>query len=567
MSSKYDYDAIVVGSGATGGWAAKELAEAGLTVLILESGGPLNPLEHFHQHTWPYELKYGNKFSNEWLWGKRKPIQSKVWACDEYSHHFFIDDIDNPYTTPKDSPYVWVRGALVGGRTNVWGRQTYRMSDYELKAASIDGYDVDWPISYSDLAPYYDKVEDFIGVSGSKERLAQLPDGNFLPPMQMTCGERLLKKAVETKWRDRRVIIGRTANLTAPKPGREACHYSGNCYRGCLTWSFFSSPGSTLPAAFATGKAKLRPNSIVRRVIVGKNARRASGVEFIDTLSKQSYKVSARVVVLAASTIASTRILLNSKSREYPNGLGNNSSGLLGKYLTGHVHSVWATGLVPQVAKYRYDNDDGRANQIYIPRFRNLRPEGKSFLRGYGIEGAVKRKMLPTTITRIPGFGSEFKHAVREAEDPAPFWLSAFGEVLPSVNNKVELDDKVVDAFGIPVPRIDFKYSDNEKRMAEDMMESILEIADAAKFEVLTQRTSPGTPGLCVHEVGTARMGHSPSTSVLNKHNCTWDVDNVYVTDGACYVSVGVQNPTLTMMALTVRACEHILYQFRTGNL
>jgi choline dehydrogenase-like flavoprotein len=560
------YDAIIVGSGASGGWAAKELTEQGMKVIVLESGRDLNPLADFHTHTWPYELKFRNKFDNTWLQRERQPVQSKVFGCDEYSHQFFIDDIDNPYTTPAEKPYAWIRGAVVGGRTNVWGRQVYRMSDYELKAASRDGYGEDWPISYKDLAPYYDRVEEFIGVSGALDGLPQLPDGKFLPPMKMTCGELLLKRAVEKRWNDRRVIMGRSATLTRHLNGRAKCHYAGSCYRGCSTMSFFSSPGSTLPAAAATGRLTLRSNSIASHVVVDKKSGKAKGVAFVDCTTNKAYEVLGKVIVLAASTIASTRILLNSATNQHPAGLGN-SSGLLGHYLHGHVHSVWVTGVVPSLSNYPNNLEDRRPNQIYIPRFRNLTERHPDFIRGFGVEGAVKRKMLPTTMKSIPGFGSEFKRLVREAKDPAPFWLTAFGEMLPRLENRVTLNKDVKDKWGIPVPHIECTYGDNDRKLACDMLASISEMALEAGFTILTERSLPGPPGLCVHEVGTARMGNDPKTSVLNKFNQSWDIKNLFVTDGSCYVSSGVQNPTLTMMAITVRACDYIINQFKRGEL
>ncbi|HXG66581.1 MAG TPA: GMC family oxidoreductase [Blastocatellia bacterium] len=568
MAKQVVYDAIVVGSGATGGWAAKELTEKGMRVVVLEAGRKLDPMKDFREHTWPYELQYRGNIPQTQLFKERQRIQSKCYACDEYGHHFFVDDVDNPYTTPDGKPFDWIRGRQVGGRTIMWGRQTYRLSDFEFKAASRDGYGEDWPISYKDLEPYYDKVEAFIGVSGNPENLPQLPDGKFLPPMKMTCGEMLLKRAVESRWKERRVTIGRAAILTQKHNGRAACHWCGHCERGCTTASYFSSPGSTLPAAEKTGRLTLRPNAVVSHIIVDTNTGKAKGVAFIDRVTKKAHEVFGKVVVLCASTIESTRLLFNSATRQHPNGLGN-SSGVLGHYLMDHTYSVSVGGVVPAVAKFPYNYDDGRANGVYIPKFRNISPETKhpKFLRGYGIQASVQRSMLPVTVKNIPGFGSEFKRLVREADAPAPFWIGAFGEMLPRFENTVTVNKDVKDAWGIPVAHIDCAYSDNEREMARDQIETLKEMAHEAGFEVHFANPYLAPPGLCIHEVGTARMGNDPKTSVLNKFNQSWDVKNLFVTDGACFVSIGCQNPTDTMMAITARACDYIVDEYKKGNL
>ncbi|MEO6725113.1 MAG: GMC family oxidoreductase, partial [Blastocatellia bacterium] len=369
-SKRKVYDAIVVGSGATGGWAAKVLTERGLSVLVLEAGRQLDEAKDFREHTFPYELKYRGLVSGA-KYAPRQPIQSKCYAANEYGHHLFVDDVDNPYTTPEDKPFWWIRGRHVGGRSITWGRQSYRMSDYDFKAADRDGYGQPWPISYKDLEPYYNQVEDFVGISGSYENLPQLPDSKFLPAMKMTCGEHLLKKSVESKWKDRKVIIGRAAILTKPHQGRAACHWCGHCDRGCTTHSYFSSPGSTLPAAAKTGRMTLKPNSVVRELIVDTNTGNAKGVRVVNQLTKQEREEYAKVVVLCASTLESTRILLNSKSRQHPNGFSN-SSDALGRYLMDHMYSISAGGIVPQLFGSEYDFSDGRANGIYVPRFRNI---------------------------------------------------------------------------------------------------------------------------------------------------------------------------------------------------
>ncbi|HLG15409.1 MAG TPA: GMC family oxidoreductase [Blastocatellia bacterium] len=566
MAKEEAYDAIVVGSGATGGWAAKELTEKGMRVIVLEAGRQLDPTKDFNEHTWPYEVKYRGRLDNQTIFRARQPVQSKCYACNEYGHHFFVDDVDNPYTTATGKPFDWIRGRQVGGRTLTWGRQTYRLSDYELKAASLDGFGDDWPISYRDLAPYYDKVESFIGVSGSYENIPNLPDGKFLPAMKLTCGERLLKRAIERRWKDRRLMIGRAAILTAPLHGRAKCHFCGHCDRGCTTHSYFTSQGSTLPAAFKTRRLTLRTNAVASHVIVDTNTGRAKGVAFFDQLTKKSYEVFGKIVVLCASTIESTRLLLNSATRQHPSGLGN-SSGVLGHYLMDHAFGVGVGGVIPAVANYRYNYDDGRANGIYIPKFRNVSDRHPKFIRGYGIQGGAQRGMLPTNIKLMPGFGTEFKKLVREAKDPAPFWLGAWGEMLPRKENRVTISKDVKDAWGIPAAHIECVHSDNEMAMMADALESLKEMAQAAGVEVTYANPFPAAPGLCIHETGTARMGNDPTTSILNKYNQSWDVKNLFVTDGACFVSQGCQNPTLTMMAVTARACDYIVEQHKRGNL
>jgi choline dehydrogenase-like flavoprotein len=564
-SKRKVYDAIVVGSGATGGWAAKTLTERGMTVLVLEAGRQLDPQKDFREHTFSYELKYrglvpGSKYA------PRQPIQSMCYAANEYGHHLFVDDVDNPYTTPDEKPFWWIRGRQVGGRSITWGRQTYRLSDFDFKAAERDGYGDPWPIGYKDLEPYYDKVEEFVGISGSYENLPQLPDSKFLPPMAMTCGERILKKAVESKFPGRNVIIGRAAILTKAHQGRAACHYCGHCDRGCTTHSYYSSPGSTLPAAAKTGRMTLRPNAVVREILIDPNTGKARGVRVVDQITKRDDEEYAKVVVLCASSLESTRILLNSKSGAHPNGLGN-SSGALGHYLMDHMYQISAGGVVPMLNGAEYDYSDGRANGIYVPRFRNITDKHPNFIRGYGMQGGCTQGYSFSHAKQTPGFGASFKKLVRENPNEIPFWLGAWCEMLPRKENKVVIDPNKVDAWGIPVLHVDCSHGDNERAMAKDALDTIREMADAAGFRTLYSNLTPAPPGFCIHEVGTARMGADPKTSVLNKWNQSWDVKNVFVTDGASFVSQGCQNPTLTMMAITARACDYIADEFRRDAL
>ncbi len=564
-SKRKIYDAIVVGSGATGGWAAKVLTERGMTVLVLEAGRQLDPKKDFREHTFPYEIKYRGVAPGS-QYAPRQPIQSRCYAANEYGHHLFVDDIDNPYTTPDDKPFWWIRGRHVGGRSVTWGRQSYRLSDYDFKAAERDGYGDPWPFGYEDLKPYYEQVENFVGISGSYEKLPQLPDSNFLPPMAMTCGERILKKSVESKFPERNVIIGRVAILTKSHQGRAACHYCGHCDRGCSTRSYYSSPGSTLPAAAKTGKMTLRPNAVVREIIVDPNTGKANGVRVVNQITKQDYEEYGKVIVLCASTLESTRILLNSKSRQYPDGLGN-SSGVLGNYLMDHMFLISAGGFVPVLKGMEYDYSDGRANGIYVPRFRNIRDKHPNFIRGYGMQGGCSQGYSFAHARQTPGFGAEFKKLVRENPREIPYWLGAWCEMLPRKENRVTIDPEKGDAWGIPSLRIECTHGDNERAMAKDALETIKEMADSAGFMTQYTNSTPAPPGFCIHEVGTARMGADPKTSVLNKWNQSWDVKNVFVTDGACFVSQGCQNPTLTMMAITARACDYIANEFKDGKL
>ncbi|HEX4945409.1 MAG TPA: GMC family oxidoreductase [Blastocatellia bacterium] len=560
------YDAIVVGSGATGGWAAKELAEKGLRVIVLEAGRKTEPAKDYRMLQWPYEVKYHGVKDQQQVFKARQPIQSKCYACTEYANHFFVDDVDNPYTTPNGKPFDWIRGRQVGGRSIMWGRQSYRLSDYEFKAASRDGYGEDWPFGYDELQPWYEYVEKFIGISGSVENIPNLPDSVFLPPMAMTCGERMLKKAVEANWQERRVTIGRVAMLTRNHNGRAACHYCGHCERGCETHSYFSSVGSTLPAAAKTGRMTLRPNAVVSHLIVDTNTSLAKGVAFIDQNTKRAQEVFAKVIVLCASTIESTRILLNSTSRQHPTGFGN-SSGVLGHYLMDHTYSVSVGGLVPAAAKFPTGSEEGRNNGIYIPKFRNVTSKHPDFLRGYGIQCEVSRGMLPSHLHNISGFGPTLKQLIRETPSVPTFWIGAFGEMLPRLENKVTINKDKKDAWGIPVAHIDCQYSDNERAMAKDQLATMEEMVTAAGFQIQYKNGVLAAPGLCIHEVGTARMGNDPKTSVLNKFNQMHDAKNVFVTDGACFVSQGCQNPTLTMMAITARACDYLVREAKKGNL
>ncbi|HEY3129605.1 MAG TPA: GMC family oxidoreductase [Acidobacteriota bacterium] len=555
------YDAIIVGSGASGGWVAKHPTEAGMRVAVLEAGRKLDPAEDFTEHKLPYDMplrgsRYGDRASQQ-----RQPIQKQCYQCDEYTHHLFTDDLDNPYTTPKDKPFAWIRGRHVGGKSILWARQTYRLSDYDFKAASRDGFGVDWPISYADLAPYYDRVEKFIGVSGQKENLPQLPDGQFLPPMNLSCGEVLLRNKVKEKL-GRTVTIGRVAILTQDLNGRPKCHYCGPCSRGCTTGSYYSSPASTLPAAEATGKLTLVPNAVVSHIVADDKGK-CRGVYYVDRLTRNHREVYGKMVILCASTLESTRIMLNSTSARWPKGIAN-SSGALGHYLMDHVMGGGASGILPML-KNVADTRGNRPNGIYVARFRNIDSKHDKFLRGYGFQGSAHESKWGHAYG-TPGFGASFKKAVKE-NHPWFINLGGFGECLGKFENYCELDKEKVDAWGIPVLHIDVAYGDNEKKMVDDMSQTAAEMLEAAGAEHVQAYAEISPPGLAIHEVGTARMGNDPKTSVLNKWQQAHDVSNLFVMDGSCYPASACQNPTITIMALAARACDHLLEEYKRGRI
>jgi choline dehydrogenase-like flavoprotein len=563
------YDAIIIGSGASGGMAAKELTQRGFKVLVLEAGPPVNPSRDLSSHKWPYQSMYRGYGPPGWK-------QQEQWMQDtagEFSRHFYVKDTEHPYTTDPGKPFLWVRARIVGGKTLHWGRLSWRLSDLDFKAATHDGFGDDWPISYQELSPYYDRAEEFIGVSGDLDGLSHQPDGKFMPPMKLTCGEQLLKKGAEKTGRPG--IVSRVAMLTGPpKPhmrGRAKCHYCGHCGDGCDVGAMFSSIASTLPVAAATRRMTLRPNSVVRHIIIDNNTGKAKGVAFMDRVTRQEQEVFGKVIIVAASTLESTRILLNSRSRQHPNGLGN-SSGVLGHYLVDHWGGIGASGYFKVLAGRDPINEDGKASGLFIPRFRNINKDTKQsrFIRGYGFECGSGTGMFPGVARNpnlAPGFGPEFKKKVRHYYT-APVGMTTRAEMLSRFENHVEIDpDGVVDAWGIPVLKIHIQHSDNEREMAKDAAECSEEILRAAGAEVVSTGGRLTAPGRIIHELGTARMGEDPKKSVLNKFNQCWDAKNLFVTDGAAFVSSANQNPTLTILALTMRACDYIVDEYKRDGL
>lgn len=557
-----EWDAIVVGSGMTGGWAAKELAERGLETLVLEAGRPITPEKDYVEHEPVYEFRFrglGDRKAER----ERQLIQSRSAPFHEQISQFFVDDVDNPYTFPEEKPFYWIRGRHLGGRSIMWGRQTYRLGDLDLEANLREGIGVDWPLRYADLEPWYDYVEEYIGVSGQALGLPQLPDGKFLPPMALNCAEEVVKEAVARGWGDARTLtIGRTAVLTRPHRGRAACHYCGPCSRGCITRSYFNAVHVTLPDARATGRCTIRPFSVVERVLYDEDRDRVTGVRVIDAETREALEFRGRVVFLCASALESARLLLNSRTARFPTGLAN-SSGELGRNLMDHTMGGGARGTI----RGNEDRDvyGRRPNGIYVPRFRNLGSEHPDFVRGYGFQGGGFRPNWsrgPSTA----GFGAEFKHGLRRP-GPWRFTFYGFGECLPRPTNYVELDPVEVDAWGIPALRIHCEWGDNELDMLQDMSVTAAEMLEAAGAEEIEPFVEDNPPGLSIHEMGTARMGRDPATSVLNGHNQCHDVPNLFVTDGACMTSSACQNPSLTYMALTARAAAYAVERLDQGEL
>jgi choline dehydrogenase-like flavoprotein len=562
-NSEPDFDAIVVGSGMTGGWAAKELTELGLRTLVLEAGRPIRPERDYVEHRPPWEAPFRG-LGDRRVIETRQRVQRQSVSFDEWSHVFWTDDVDNPYTTPAEKPFLWFRARQEGGKSIIWSRQVYRWSDLDFEANLRDGIAVDWPIRYRDLAPWYDHVERFIGVSGRVEGLPHLPDGPFLPPMAFNCVEAHARERIAARFgRERVMTIGRVAVLTTAHNGRSPCHYCGPCQRGCITRSYFSSINATLPAARATGRLTLRPFSIVRGLELDRRTGRVSGVQVVDARTQHEQHYTARVVFLCASALESARILLNSRSDRHPDGLAN-SSGQVGRNIMDHIKWGGAGGEFDGWTDRKVIGV--RPNGIYVPRFRNVTTPHPDFIRGYGFQGGADRAGWESR-THTPGIGLDFK---RQLSELGPWTMSfgGFGEMLPREENRATRHPTLVDAWGIPALHIECTWSENELAIYRDMNVTAAELLEAAGARHVVQSSrGPSTPGGTNHEMGTARMGRDPKTSVLNGWNQAWDVPNLFVTDGACMTSSGNQNPALTFMALTARACHHAVEAMRRNEL
>lgn len=564
LAQSDDFDAIVVGSGITGGWAAKELTEKGLKVLVLERGRDVrHGLDYIGEHAPDWKLPYHGKPPRE-LYEKQYEIQKNCYALSEANRQFWNKDADNAYDFNPDKPFYWFRADVVGGRSLLWGRQTYRWCEQDFEANEKDGHGIPWPIGYRDLAPWYSYVEKFIGVSGEALGLKELPDSEFLPPMEMHALESTIQERLRRKAPDVHMTIGRVAVLTQHHNGRAACHYCGPCERGCSTGSYFSSQSSTLPAARATGKLTLKSNTVVERLVHDPATGKIREVHVIDSQSGERSAFRARLFFLCASAIGSTQILMNSRSEEFPNGLANRS-GVLGRYLMDHVYGAGVTGIfLDEMDRYWHGN---RPNGTYIPRFRNLNGQDNDadFLRGYGYQAVALRMDWKSTFNK-KGFGIDLKESLRKT-GPWIWHLAGFGEVLPYHSNRMFLHPTKVDRFGIPQVAFDCEWGDNERRMRDDLIAQGRRLMKAAGAVYIMPSEEMGSPGMGIHEMGTARMGDDPTQSVLNANNQAHDVPNLFVTDGACMTSGSCVNPSLTYMALTARACDYAVKQLAAGKL
>jgi choline dehydrogenase-like flavoprotein len=561
------FDAIVIGSGMSGGIAAKELCERGLKVLVLERGRKIEHGADYNDSQMPWELPNNNMIPEEEL-ARDYAVQRQCYAVNAATKHFWVKDSEHPYTTPEGKPFAWIRGNHLGGRSIMWGRQSYRLSQQDFEANAKDGHGCDWPIRYDDLAPWYDHIEKFVGVAGSKEGLPQLPDGEFIPPFPMNDGEKLFKAAVEAKFPGRKVIIGRNANLSVAQPqheelGRNTCQNRSICERGCSLGANFSSLSASLPAAERTGNLTVITDAIVHSLVQDPKTGKIVSVRVIDAKTKVSRTYEAKIFFLNASAIPSAQILLNSRNEGNPRGLCNKSD-QVGRNLMDHMYALTTAGVMPQYPADSYYKGR-RPTGIYIPRFRNVTEDADGYVRGYGYQGGVIRQGgKPSSAT--PGIGQEIKERGRKL-GPWISYISGFGEMLPNPNNRVTLNEARKDQWGMPILHIDCAQGPNEAKMAKQILADGKAMIEAAGGFVVSQATEPGPPGLGIHEMGTARMGRDPMTSVFNGFNQAHEASNLFCTDGAAMSSSGCQNPSLTYMALTARAADNATKMLKEGKL
>jgi choline dehydrogenase-like flavoprotein len=553
------FDAIVVGSGISGGWAAKELTERGLRVLMLERGKNVEHIKDYGnalKTPWEYPHRGGRTLAME----EAYPVLKRDYPLNEKNLDWWASDKDSPYTEIKR--FDWYRGYHVGGRSLLWGRQSYRLGDLDFEANAREGIAVDWPVRYTDLAPWYDHVERHAGISGSREGLPQLPDGQFQPAMPLNCVEEIIAGRVASKFGGRRIIPGRVANLTQNLPGRGACQYRNACWLGCPFGAYFSTQSSTLPPAKATGRLTLKTFAIVTDLVYDRDRKRARSVRVLDAVTGQTTEYSARVIFLCASALNSTWVLMRSATDVWPGGLGS-SSGELGHNLMDHHFRCGANGdFAGHEDRYVYGR---RPTGFYIPRFRNLSGERRDYLRGFGYQGSASRQGWERAVAEL-GVGGSFKDAMAQ---PGPWRVgaTAFGEMLPNHANRISIDTARTDKWGLPVLSIDCATGENERLMRRDMMNDLAEMLEAAGATDVSVYDNEYAPGMGIHEMGTARMGRDPKTSVLNGRNQVWDCQNVFVTDGACMTSSACQNPSLTYMALTARAAAFAVEELKRGSL
>ena len=554
------FDAIVIGSGISGGWAAKELTERGLKVLMLERGFEIKHLEGYKTTNMdPWEFTHRGGRTQQMI--KDYPVLKRDYPLNEMNLNWWASDKDCPYTEVKR--FDWFRGYHLGGRSLTWGRQSYRWADLDFEANAKEGIGVDWPIRYNDIKPWYDHVEKFAGISGNKDGISHLPDGQFQPPMDFTCVEKEASAKMREHYKGQRhLIIGRVANLTQPLPGRTQCQFRNKCWLGCPFGGYFSTQSSTLPAAEATGNLTKKTDAIVTRILYDKNAKKATGVEVIDANNNQTYEFKSKIIFLNASALNSAWVLMNSATDIWPDGLGS-SSGELGHNLMDHHLGIGASGTMEGYDdKYYYGR---RPNGFYIPRFRNMNGEKRDYLRGFGYQGSGSRQGWSRNIAEL-NIGVELKESLSE---PGAWTLGmgGFGEMLPDHANKISLDKTKKDKWGLNVLAIDCELKQNELNMRKDILNDAKEMLEAMGAKNVNGREGDGTPGRGIHEMGTARMGRDPKTSVLNKWNQVWDAMNVFVTDGAFMTSANCVNPSLTYMAFTARAAAHAVEELKKGNL
>lgn len=564
------FDAIVVGSGITGGWAAKELTEKGLKTLMVERGRPVeHRKDYVGEGVKPWQMPFRGQVEKATV-DEQYYVQKKCYAFNDATKHFFGNDKDYPYSTPKDKPFDWIRGNQLGGKSLLWHRQSYRWSEHDFTANARDGQGVDWPIRYKDIEKWYDHVEIHAGISGSTENLEILPDSKFLPPFEMNAVEKEMKARIEKKWTTRKLIMGRTAHLTVPAAhhtaqGRIQCQARNECQKGCSFGAYFSTQSSTLPAAMATNNLRIATNSIVHSVIYDPKTNRATGVRVIDAETLETRDYFAKVIFLCASTLGTTQIMLNSKSESFPNGIAN-SSGALGHYLMDHLYGAGASGRIDGFEDEYYSGR--RPTGLVIPRFTNYSEMNPKFLRGYQITGSAMREGWESFSNR-DGFGAEYKKTIRNAGSWT-FHLGGSGEMLPRHENQVSLHPTLKDKWGMPQLHIECSLSENDWKMFEDIADTCAEILEGigvkeVKKDIAAKRD--WHPGLAIHEMGTARMGKDPKTSVLNGWNQAHDVPNLFVTDGSSMTSSASQNPSLTYMALTARAADYAVQQLKLGKI
>ncbi len=558
--AEQNFDAIVIGSGISGGWAAKELTEKGLKVLMLERGRNIEHVKDYvnaNKEAWDYP--HHDRKTQEMI--ANNPVRNRDYPLNESTFDMWANEKESPYTEVKR--YDWFRGYHVGGRSLLWGRQSYRWSDLDFEGNAKDGIAVDWPVRYKDIAPWYDYVEKFAGISGNRDGIPVLPDGQFMPPMDMNCVEKDVAKRIKDFYKGQRaMIIGRTANITQPLEGRTNCQFRNKCWLGCPFGAYFSTQSSTLPAAMKTGNLTLRPWSIVTKILYDKDKKKATGVEVLDAETNKTYVYNAKIIFLNASTLNSAWVLMNSATDVWEGGLGS-SSGELGHNIMDHHLGAGANGKMDGYEdKYYFGR---RANGIYIPRYQNVNGDKREYKRGFGYQGSASREGWGRQIAEM-SIGGDFKDALTEPGG----WkmgIMGFGEVLPDHANFVTLDKTVKDKWGLNVLKIDAELKENELKMRKDMQADAIEMLTNAGAKDIKGYDANGVLGRGIHEMGTARMGADPKTSVVNKHNQIWDAPNVFVTDGSFMTSAACVNPSLTYMAFTARAAEFAVSELKKGNL